>query len=109
VINAATGRAGEIAAGIVKNTERIESATGTAAYRIPDALNHIAQVLTEVKNVAKLGLTSQLEDFIAYAAANGYKLELIIRSDTKITPALQDALDAARLAGVDVDIIRSLP
>ena len=56
-----------------------------------------------------VGLTKQVEDFLANSAEKGYKFQLIIRADTKITPALQDVLDAARLEGLEVEIIRSLP
>lgn len=61
----AAGNAGEAAAGIIKNTTRIPSASGTAAYRIPDQLT--ATVLGEVKNVKHLSYTAQLQDFVAYA------------------------------------------
>ncbi len=43
------GKAGEETAGLAKNTLRIPSSTGTAAYRIPDALT--STTLSEVKNV----------------------------------------------------------
>ena len=52
------GRAGEVAAGIIKNTEHIASATGTAAYRIPDVLNHAGKIIGEVKNVKNLKVTA---------------------------------------------------
>jgi hypothetical protein len=61
----AAGAAGEAAAGIAKNTKRIPSPTGTAAYRVPDGLAN--GVLTEVKNVGRLTLTGQIRDFAAYA------------------------------------------
>lgn len=83
--------------------------TGTATRRIPDALDAVTRVLTEVKNVANLGLTKQLQDVFAYAAENGYSIQLIIRSSTNISPALQDAIDGARIEGIVVDVIRSLP
>ena len=86
------GRAGEAAAGIVKNTERIASATGTAAYRVPDVLNHSAKIIGEVKNVGSLSYTSQLRDFAAYAAQNGYTFELTVRSTTQLSGALQQAV-----------------
>jgi hypothetical protein len=60
----ALGRAGELAAGIEKNTQRIPSATETAAYRVPDGLG---KDLIEVKNRAKLGLTNQIRDYAAFA------------------------------------------
>jgi hypothetical protein len=84
----AVGRAGEEAAGIVRNTSRIPSATRTAAYRIPDGLT--ATTLTEVKNVGNLGLTSQLRDFAAYARERGLQFELVVRKDTELTRPLQE-------------------
>jgi hypothetical protein len=47
----AAGRTGEEMAGIIKNTDRIPSASGRAAYRIPDELN--PSVLGEAKNVSQ--------------------------------------------------------
>jgi RHS repeat-associated protein len=86
------GRAGEAAAGIVKNTERIASATGTAAYRVPDILNHSARVIGDVKNVGSLSYTSQLRDFAAYASRNGYTYELWVRPTTQLSGPLQQAV-----------------
>jgi RHS repeat-associated protein len=106
IINAAKGRAGEIAAGIVKNTERIASSTGTAAFRVPDALDKVGRVLTEVKNVGNLGLTRQIQDSLAYAEQEGYTFRLIVDNSTELSPRLRDALDAARLAGLTVDVVR---
>ena len=93
----AAGEAGETAAGITKNTERIASASGKAAYRIPDQLDHGARVIGEVKNVARQGLTSQIQDFISYATDRGYKFVLYVRSSTTFTPALQDAIRAGSI------------
>jgi Restriction endonuclease fold toxin 7 len=73
---------------IVKNTERIPSASGTAAYRIPDMLDHGAQVIGEVKNVASLSYTNQLRDFASYAQANGYQFQLTVRATTKLSGPL---------------------
>jgi hypothetical protein len=53
----AAGSSGEQEAGIIKNTDRIPSLSGTAAYRIPDELN--SSVLGEVKNVSGLSYTNQ--------------------------------------------------
>ncbi|MCB1036351.1 MAG: hypothetical protein KDD47_21175, partial [Acidobacteria bacterium] len=97
------GRAGEAAADIVKNTERIASATGTAAYRIPDILDHSTRVIGEVKNVRSLSYTSQLRDFAAYAGENGYTFELVVRSTTRLSGPLQQAV-----ANGDV-VLRFLP
>ena len=82
------GNEGEAAANISKNTERIASATGTAAYRIPDVLDHGGQVLGEVKNVGRLSNTGQLRDFAAYSQANGYQFQLWVRPTTQLTGPL---------------------
>lgn len=95
----ALGEAGEAAAEIIKNTERIPSATGSAAWRIPDALTTIPPKLTEVKNVARLSLTNQIRDFAAFAEKSGRVFELVIRRDTKLTAPL---LDFIREKGIEV-------
>jgi restriction endonuclease fold toxin 7 of polymorphic toxin system len=97
------GRAGEAAAGIVKNTERIASATGTAAYRVPDILNHTNRVIGEVKNVGSLSFTSQLRDTAAYAARNGYTFELWVRPTTQLSGPLQQAVTNGEI------VLRFLP
>ena len=72
------GQAGEQAANIVKNTMRIPSLSGTAAYRIPDGLDVVNKILTEVKNYSgTLSYTRQLRDFIAWSQANGYTMHLV--------------------------------
>jgi hypothetical protein len=88
----ALGKAGEAAAGIVKNTERIISLTGTAMYRIPDVLDHAARIIGEVKNVASLSFTSQLQDFAAYAQQQGYTFVLWVRPTTYLAGSLQQAV-----------------
>ena len=87
------GRQGERAAEIVKNTVRIPSATGTAAYRIPDGLTKTT--LTEVKNYSgTLRLTNQLKDFMAYAKSSNRTFELIVGPNTKLSPELERLRDA---------------
>ena len=54
------GKAGEEAAGIVKDTSRIDSLTETADYRVPDEIT--ATTIKEVKNVAYQGFTAQIQD-----------------------------------------------
>ena len=66
---------------------RIASLTGTAAYRVPDALT--AKSLIEVKRVAKLGLTNQLKDFAAFARETGREFVLVVRKDTVLTKELE--------------------
>ncbi len=86
------GNEGELLSGIVKNTERIPSASGTAAYRIPDGLDRTAGLLQEVKNVNSLSYTTQLRDFSSFAQANGYRFELFVRPTTQLSGPLQTAV-----------------
>lgn len=81
------GAAGEAASGLVKNTQRIASATATAAFRIPDGLN--ATTLSEVKNVGRLSLTNQLRDFAWFARESGLNFELFVRPTTQLSGPLQ--------------------
>ena len=72
------GQAGEQAANIVKKTMRIPSLSGTAAYRIPDGLDVVNKILTEVKNYSgTLSYTRQLRDFVAWSQTNGYTMHLV--------------------------------
>ncbi|MDA8044904.1 MAG: putative toxin [Actinomycetota bacterium] len=98
----AAGSAGENAAGIIKNTDRIPSLSGTAAYRIPDELN--SSVIGEVKNVSSLSYTSQLRDLEAYAQQDGLTFNLYVRGSTTLSGPLQDAVNAG-----DINLIRNLP
>ncbi|HEY1578784.1 MAG TPA: RHS repeat-associated core domain-containing protein [Terracidiphilus sp.] len=86
----AAGEAGELAAGIVKNTERIPSTTG-AAYRIPDILDKTQKIIGEVKNytTTKVYLTNQLKDDLRYAAKNGFTMELRVRQGTQLSQSVQ--------------------
>ena len=94
------GEAGELAAGIIKNTERIESLTGTAAYRIPDELNRIEGVIGEVKNVRYQAYTNQLRDSVAYAQKFGYQFRLYIRQGAKLSVPLQDAINSGLITHI---------
>lgn len=89
------GRAGESAAGITKNTERIESLTGTAKFRIPDELSN--KVLREVKNVEEQALTHQIRDFLLHAEQQGLKFDLVVRKNTQVTRPLQELIDQGRI------------
>jgi RHS repeat-associated protein len=86
------GEAGELAAGIIKNTERIESFTGKA-YRIPDELNAAERVIGEVKNVSYQAYTKQLRDYVQYAQKYGYEFRLYIKQGAKLSVPLQDAIN----------------
>ncbi len=91
------GRAGEEAAGIVKNSERIKSLTNTAAHRIPDVLDHTKKIIGDVKNVANLRMTNQLRDFIAYAEKYDYMLELTVRQTTIIADELIQMIKSGKI------------
>jgi hypothetical protein len=98
------GQEGEQAANIIKNTERIDSLTGTANYRIPDILDHVEQVIGDVKNVATQGFTRQIQDSLYYALQNNYDFVLIVRQSTTFTAPLQALIDNGF-----VNILRLLP
>ena len=87
------GNEGEKAAGITKKKVRIESATGTASYRIPDELDIDNGILREVKNVKNLSYTNQLKDFNLYAQEQGLQFVLETRKDTKLSKPLQEQID----------------
>lgn len=93
----AIGRAGEAASGIAKNTLHIESLTQTAKYLIPDGLNLITGALTEVKNVAYQGLSTQSTDYLLYSQKNNYTFTLITRTTTKLSLPLQKIIDQGKI------------
>ena len=99
------GRAGEEAAGIVRNTKRIDSLTGTAAFRVPDVLDEAAMIIGDVKNVGRLSFTRQLRDFTAFAKARDFTFELTVRAGdgTRLSGPLQQAIDAGDI------VLRQLP
>ncbi|HTT90584.1 MAG TPA: RHS repeat-associated core domain-containing protein, partial [Acidimicrobiales bacterium] len=97
------GSEGEDLAGIDQAAKvRIPSATGTAAYRIPDALTDTT--LTEVKNVAKLSYTNQLRDFYNYASSTGRTFELVTRTNTVLSGPLEQMVNAGQ-----IDLVPILP
>jgi len=98
----AAGVAGEKAAGIVKNTQRIPAASGKAAFRIPDELDDVNRILGEVKNVKTLGKTSQLEDFAIWARSNGYQMVIYVRQGGG-THLTQGLLDLVKQYGIKIN------
>lgn len=72
--------------------------------RVPDGLT--AGVLTEVKNVRRLGYTSQLQDFSYYATQTGRRFDLVVRENTVLTQELQGVVD---MTGSPINLIRELP
>ena len=93
----ALGKLGEQLSGLIKNTERIPSATNTANYRIPDGLNHVTQTLSEVKNVNYQSFTNQLKDSLIHAQNTGYKFDLITRPSTTISGPLQSVINSGSI------------
>ena len=87
------GREGEEAAGIVKNTKRIDSLTGTASHRVPDEIGETW--IREVKNVKTLHFSSQLRDSLYTAIEEGKDFRLAIRSNTKLSARLREVIDAS--------------
>jgi hypothetical protein len=98
-----TGADGENLSSIDQSAKvRIPSATGTAAYRIPDALTETT--LTEVKNVATLSKTSQLSDFLQYSSSTGRSFNLVVRESTRLTAPLQELVESGA-----INLLRTLP
>ncbi|ANM29227.1 hypothetical protein ABI59_05930 [Acidobacteria bacterium Mor1] len=100
--NAAKGVAGEAAAGIVKNTERIESLSKTAKYRTPDVLDHTLKLIGDVKNVEYLAKTRQLQDFIDWGIKHGYDFQLIVPEGTTLSRPLQELVDAGKIERIEL-------
>jgi len=94
----ASGKAGELAAGIVKNTEHIPSITG-AAYRVPDILDDANKVIGEVKNytTTTVSLTKQIKDDLAYASENGYSMVLLVRQGAKLSGPVQQLVSSGAI------------
>jgi hypothetical protein len=96
------GREGERAVAGDQNTRRIESASGTADFRLPDRLT--SESIGEIKNVKRLGLTKQLRDYIAFSKRLGIPFDLTVRENTRIYTPLQRAIDSG-----DIRLLRTLP
>jgi RHS repeat-associated protein len=59
--------------------------------RFPDGI--LPEVVSEVKNVAKLSYTRQLRDYAAYAADTGREFHLYVRSATELAGTLVRAIE----------------
>lgn len=86
-----TAYTGERAAGITGRKSSIALPNGK--IRVPDSVDTRNMVLTEVKNVRSLNFTSQLRDYHAFAQNNRLTFELYVRSDTKLSRPLQNAIN----------------
>jgi|GEM_PF-741854 len=85
------GIAGERAVGITGHKTRIMMPNGKT--RVPDFIDTTRGVLTEVKNVRSLNFTRQLRDYHTFAQNNRLTFELFVRSDTKLSRPLQNAIN----------------
>ena len=83
--NAAYGQLGE-RGNVTGVKQRIPSATGTAAFRIPDELT--SSELIEVKNVRRLRLTYQIRDFLIFCKDTNRTLILCVRPDVILSPEM---------------------
>ena len=64
--------------------------TGRIYLRYPDFVNE--DILKEVKNVNRQGLTVQLKDYIHFTKEKNIPMELYIRDNTKLSQPLQKAI-----------------
>lgn len=88
------GVEGEVAAGILKNTEKIpDLIQGGGKQRIPDGLSHENRLIQEVKNTSYQSNTRQLRAFTEYSKQNGYSFELYVRPTTRLSLPLQNSID----------------
>ncbi len=85
------GKLGEEAVGIENKKSFIPSLTQTANYRVPEELT--ASSITEVKNVNRLSLTNQINDFLLYSQQNNLQFNLYTRTNTIISKPLQALID----------------
>jgi RHS repeat-associated protein len=80
------GKEGENAAGIIRNTQRIESLSGKTKYRIPDEITPTA--LREIKNVVRLDFNAQIQDSLHYAIMTNREMVLVVRPNTQLSQGL---------------------
>ncbi|MEV5576637.1 putative toxin [Spirillospora sp. NPDC052269] len=84
--------------GVAKNTRQFPSASGRAAHRIPDFLDHANGKLVEVKNVRYMYLSSQLKDDLEIAKSlGGYKIQLWVRETTQLSGPLKELVRSGQI------------
>ncbi len=91
------GRIGERALGIFNEAkEKIDSLTGTAKFRVPDLLDKAGRQLIDSKNVARLSMSDQLRDYLAFAQQKGYQVIIQIRpgDETHLSKTLKAFVDS---------------
>ena len=85
-----------------KNTRGIKSASGSAQFRIPDALTR--DLLVEVKGVKQLNLTKQVRDFIDFAADDGRQVVIAVKDSTKISRGFREFIETGQVIIVRVKV-----
>jgi len=94
---AAKGRRGEEAVrkiADIGDKTAIQMASGKT--RVPDGILESVS-LSEVKNVARQGLTSQLKDYLQFSKDNNLRFDLYTNEETKISQPLQQLIDAGEI------------
>jgi RHS repeat-associated protein len=90
------GAAGEEAVGIAANVPKVAiRVPESATIRYPDILTQTT--IGEVKNVAKLSFTQQLQDYLAFAQGTGRTFDLYTRPTTGLTGPLQQAISSGQI------------
>ena len=74
----------------MKNTQRIDSLSRKAKYRIPDEIKE--KVVTEVKNASRVDFNCQIRDSLHHAIEQGKDFILVVRRDTILSQSLKDAI-----------------
>jgi hypothetical protein len=92
---ARAGALGERVAKARSQKLRIPAASGRAKFRIPDILSDTE--LVEIKNVARLRLTHQLSDFLAYCDFTQRRFVLVTRPDTMLSSRLLELIATGRV------------
>jgi hypothetical protein len=85
------GRRGEWSVGI-KGPKVGIRIPGTNQLRFPDRLDEAVKVLTEVKNVKMVRFTPQIRDYLTYARAKAYQIELWTRPSSDFAKEIEDAI-----------------
>ena len=84
------GRVGEDAVGIKPGVPKASVRMLSGTNRYPDIFTQ--EVIGDVKNVARLSFTQQLQDYAAFAQATGRKFHLYVKPTTKLTGPLNEAI-----------------
>ncbi len=89
------GREGEAAVRASCDIGTKAKVTVNGRTRIPDGMTK--DVLSEVKNVNRQSATQQIRDYVAFSEANGLRVDLYTRMDTRLSGPLQRMIDDGRI------------